>query len=305
MTPRNFSCWPWVSGVSLARAYLYGLIGVIIFSFTLPFTRIAVRELDPVFVAFARTVVAAFAAGVLLTLTRQPRPAWSDVKKLALAGLGIIVGFPMFSALAMTTAPVAHGGVVLGLLPLATAIMGTVLTGERPSIAFWLWGIAGSLAVVIFALWDAQLHVEASDLYLLAALILASMGYAVSGDLSRKLGGWQVICWALVVALPVTVPIALYFSPPLSIQVSPEAWWSFAYLALMSQFLGFFAWNKGLALGGIAKVGQVQLLQTFFTLGFSVLLNREPLHLRTIVFALIVAASVWFGRKARVVQKPA
>ncbi len=289
----------------MTRAYFYGLIGVIIFSLTLPFTRIAVAELHPVFVSFARTVVAAAAGGILLLVTRQSWPAWPDVKKLALAGVGIIIGFPMFSALAMTTAPVAHGGVVLGLLPLATAIMGTALTGERPSPAFWLWGAAGSLAVVIFALWDAELHVETSDLYLLAALILASMGYAVSGDLSRKLGGWQVICWALVVALPVTVPLALYFAPPLTVQVSPAAWWSFAYLALMSQFIGFFAWNKGLALGGIAKVGQVQLLQTFFTLGFSVVLNREMLHPRTIVFALIVAACVWFGRKARVAQKPA
>jgi drug/metabolite transporter (DMT)-like permease len=287
----------------VARAYLYGLIGVIIFSLTLPFTRIAVAALDPLFVAFARTVVAAGAAAVLLLLTRQPRPAWRDVKKLMLAGLGVIIGFPMFSALAMTSAPVAHGGVVLGLLPLATAIMGTVLTGERPSIAFWLWGIAGSVAVAVFALWDSGLHVEAGDLYLLAALVLASFGYAVSGDLSRKLGGWQVICWALVVALPVTLPLTIIFAPPLNVQVSAEAWWSFAYLALMSQFIGFFAWNKGLALGGIAKVGQVQLLQTFFTLGFAAILNHEPLASRTVGFALVVAACVWFGRKARVAKK--
>jgi drug/metabolite transporter (DMT)-like permease len=289
----------------VARAYLYGLVGVIIFSLTLPFTRIAVAELDPLFVAFARTVVAAAAAGVLLLATRQTWPAFADVKKLALAGVGIIIGFPMFSALAMTTAPVAHGGVVLGLLPLATAIMGTVLTGERPSPAFWLWGVLGSLAVVIFTLWDARLGVEAADIYLLAALVLASMGYAVSGDLSRRLGGWQVICWALVVALPVTLPVAVYFAPSLDVSVSTPAWLSFAYLALMSQLIGFFAWNKGLALGGIAKVGQVQLLQTFFTLGFSVALNRETLALRMIVFALIVAACVWFGRKARVMQRVA
>jgi drug/metabolite transporter (DMT)-like permease len=286
----------------LARAYLYGLIGVIIFSLTLPFTRIAVAELDPLFVAFARTVVAAGAAAALLIATRQARPDWGDIKKLAMAGVGIIIGFPMFSALAMTSLPAAHGGVVLGLLPLATAIMGTVLTGERPSMSFWLWGTAGSLAVVVFAIWDAGIHVEAGDLYLLAALVLASMGYAVSGDLARKLGGWQVICWALVVALPVTLPLAIFTAPP-ALAASPSAWLSFAYLALMSQFIGFFAWNKGLALGGIAKVGQVQLLQTFFTLGFAALLNHEPLALRTVGFALVVAACVWFGRKARVAKK--
>jgi drug/metabolite transporter (DMT)-like permease len=285
---------------SITRAYAYGLIGVIIFSLTLPFTRIAVAELNPIFIAFARTVVAALAAGILLIATRQKRPAWPDIKKLWLAGVGIIIGFPMFSALAMTSAPVAHGGVVLGLLPLATAIMGAVLTGERPSATFWLWGVAGSLAVVTFALWDHGIHVEVADLYLLAALILASMGYAVSGNLSRKLGGWQVICWALVLALPLTLPLTIYFSPNFNVAVSAQAWASFAYLAMMSQFIGFFAWNKGLALGGIAKVGQVQLLQTFFTLGFSVLLNREELTLRTIVFATIVAACVWFGRKAKV-----
>jgi drug/metabolite transporter (DMT)-like permease len=305
MTQRSSSCSPRASGADVLRAYSYGLIGVIIFSLTLPFTRIAVAELDPLFVAFARTVVAALAAAALLVVTRQKRPAWSDIRLLALAGIGIIIGFPMFSALAMTTAPVAHGGVVLGLLPLATAIMAALFGGEKPSAAFWLWGIAGSAAVVTFAIWDAELRLEAADLYLLAALVLASMGYAVSGVLSRRLGGWQVICWALVVALPVTLPLSIYLIPPEVSAISGNAWWSFAYLALMSQLIGFFAWNKGLALGGIAKVGQVQLLQTFFTLGFSVLLNREPLHLRTVIFALIVAACVWFGRKARVAAKPA
>ena len=200
----------------------------------------------------------------------------------------------------MQSVPASHGGVVLGTLPLATAGMSTIFAGERPSRGFWLWAIAGSAAVIVFALWDGGVSAHAGDALLVMAVLAAAMGYAAGGNLSRTLGGWQVICWALVVALPVTVPWLLYVSGGVGPDVSSAAWLSFLYLALMSQFIGFFAWYRGLAIGGVAKVGQVQLLQIFVTIAASAVLLSEPITARSIVFALIVAACVWFGRKAAV-----
>jgi drug/metabolite transporter (DMT)-like permease len=181
--------------------------------------------------------------------------------------------------------------------------MGTIFAGERPSGTFWFWSVLASVAVTIFALWDGGASLHAADTLLILAVISASMGYAVGGQLSRTLGGWQVICWALVIALPITLPITLYLLPTISGTETPKAWACFAYLSIMSQFIGFFAWNKGLAMGGVAKVGQVQLLQTFITLGFSALLLGETISLRTIFFALLVGACVWFGKNAQVKSK--
>ena len=280
------------------RGYLFGFIGVVIFGLTLPFTRIAVAELNPMFAAIARTVVAAAIALPLLLLTRQPKPQRSDLPRIAITILGVVIGFPVLSAIAMTTVPASHGGVVLGSLPLATAAMSTIFAGERPSRAFWLWALAGSAAVITFALRDGGTSVHAGDALLVLAVLAAGMGYAAGGDLSRRLGGWQVICWALVCALPLTVPWLLIMLSTVELHASPKAWGAFLYLSLMSQLIGFFAWNKGLALGGVAKVGQVQLLQIFVTISASALILAEPVTLRSVVFALIVAACVWFGRKA-------
>jgi drug/metabolite transporter (DMT)-like permease len=287
------------------RGYLFGFLGVLVFSLTLPFTRIAVAELDPLFISLGRTVLAAAAAILVLLATRQAWPANADIKQLLIVAAGVVFGFPICSAIAMQTVPASHGGVVLGALPLATAIMSTIFAGERPSPAFWFWSLAGSLAVIAFTIWDTGFLLQAGDTFLLLALILAGIGYAAGGNLSRSLGGWQVICWALIVALPVTLPATLYLWQSVKPGVSAASWWSFAYLALMSQFLGFFAWNRGLAIGGVSKVGQVQLLQTFLTLGFSALINREFITMHMIAFALIVAACVWFGRRARVIITPA
>jgi drug/metabolite transporter (DMT)-like permease len=285
---------------ALTRGYVFGVIGVVIFSLTLPFTRVAVQAFDPLFVSIGRTVVAAAAGLAVLVATGQPRPSLADTKQLAIIAAGVVFGFPVFSALAMTTVPAAHGGVVLGALPLATAAMSTVFAGERPSRLFWLWSIAGSVMVVVFALWDGGAQLQAGDFYLFLALVLAAIGYAASGNLARTLGGWQVICWALVIALPITLPLGIYLLPDNLPAAPAPALWSFLYLSLMSQFLGFFAWNQGLALGGVARVGQVQLLQTFFTLGFAAFINSEPLTASTMGVALLVAVCVWFGRKARV-----
>ena len=287
----------------LTKGYLLGFAGVVIFGLTLPFTRIAVAELDPFAVSLWRAVVATGVAAAFLFATRQPWPERADLKRLAATGAGVVIGFPVFSSVAMQWAPAAHGGVVLGALPLATAIMGALLAGERPSPLFWLWSIAGSALVIVYALWDGGAELHAADTLLVLAVISAAAGYAIGGDLSRRLGGWQVISWALILMLPLTLPAALWRLSGLNWQASWPAWGAFLYLAVMSQFAGFFFWNAGLAKGGVAKVGQVQLLQTFVTLTAAALMLGETLSVRTLAFAVAVAGAVWFGRKARVVRR--
>ncbi len=282
------------------RGYIWGFIGVAVFSLTLPFSHIAVREFDPLFISIGRTVFAACVAAPILLLTRQPWPDWDDLRQLFFVVLGVIFGFPILSTIAMKTAPASHGSVVLALLPLGTAFMSTIFAGERPSLAFWAWSVLGSAAVVFYALWDGGVALHGADSLLVLAVIAASMGYASGGTLARKLGGWQVICWALVVALPLTLPLTIYFAQGVTGGESLQGWLCFIYLALMSQLVGFFAWNKGLATGGVARVGQVQLLQTFMTQIAAWTLMGEALTLRSIAFAAVVATCVWFGRRAQV-----
>jgi drug/metabolite transporter (DMT)-like permease len=185
-------------------------------------------------------------------------------------------------------------------LPLATAFMSTIFAGEKPSPKFWGWSILGTCLVITFALWDSGAELHSADILLVLAVLSASMGYAAGGQLARKLGGWQVICWALVFALPITLPITLYLSRDITGQESWIGWGCFAYMGIMSQLVGFFAWNKGLAIGGVAKVGQVQLLQSFMSLLAAATLLGETVSTRMIVFAVLVAGCVWFGRKAQV-----
>lgn len=281
-----------------SKGWWLGFGGVAIFALTLPFTRIAVQELNLLFVPLGRTVAAAALALPLLLITRQPVPTFSDLRLLSFVIAGVIFGFPIMSSIAMQTVPAAHGGVVLGALPLATAVMATIFAGERPSPKFWAWSVAGSAAVITFALWDGGGQIMLGDCWLAGAVVTAAMGYAAGGQLSKKLGGWQVIAWALVFALPLTLPLAWYFGQAITLHESAITWVAFGYLSLFSQFIGFVFWNKGLSLGGIAKVGQVQLLQTFMTIVASAFILSEVITLRTIGFALVVAACVWFARKA-------
>ena len=282
------------------RGYILGFIGVAIFSLTLPFSHLAVKELDPLFVSIGRTVVAGFASIIILGTTRQPWPTRADALRLLIVIAGVIFGFPVFSTIAMKTVDASHGTVVLGLLPLSTAFMSTIFAGERPSPAFWVWGLLGSALVVTFALWQGNMTLRGADILLLLAVLAAGMGYAAGGALSRKLGGWQVICWALVMALPLTVPLTAYLATQIQTPVQWISWASFLYLALFSQLIGFFAWNAGLATGGVAKVGQIQLLQTFMTLFAAWAFFGEELSPRAIIFACLVALCVWMGRKTQV-----
>jgi drug/metabolite transporter (DMT)-like permease len=283
-----------------ARGFGWGILGIVIFGLTLPSTRLAVAELDPLFVSIGRTVIAAIVAIPILLFAKAPWPDRRTVAKLVITAAGVVIGFPVFSAIAMQWAPASHGAVVLGALPIATAMMGIFIAGERPSLRFWLWSLAGSAAVISFALWNSGDELHRADILLVLAVLSASAGYALGGELSRRLGGWQVICWALVIALPLTLPIFLWLVSGTRLSASYPAWTGFLYLALMSQLVGFFAWNKGLALGGIAKVGQVQLLQIFVTILASALLLGEHVTLRTLIFALIVTLCVWQASRAKV-----
>jgi len=288
-----------------SRGWLLGLLGVTLFSLTLPATRIAVASLDPVTVGLGRALVAATLAGLLLLATRQRRPRGAEWRGLALCSAGVVLGFPLLSAWALQRVPAAHGAVVLGVLPLATAIFGALRGGERPSPAFWAVSLLGAGLVVAFALRAGGGALSWADLALLGAVLAAGLGYAEGARLSRRLGGWQTISWALVLAAPFFLWPVIEALAPLDFGAVPgEAWIAFAYVALVSQYFAFFAWYRGLALGGIAKVGQVQLLQAFLTLGFAALINGEAIGWDTLGFALAVVACVALGRRLPVVRPP-
>ena len=281
---------------------LLGLTGVVIFGLTLPATRAGLNGLDPWFIGLGRGVLAACAAAIILLATRQkwpPKKAW---RSLVIASAGVVLGFPVLATLAMQYVPAAHGGIVLAILPLATAVAGVLSAGERPSKGFWACSIAGTAAVLAFALIEGAgaEGVQTADLLLGAAVIAAAIGYAEGGVLARSMGGWQVICWALVIAAPFLLAGLIFMDTPINWSAPASAWTGFLYLALFSQFIGFFAWYQGLALGGVARVGQLQLLQTFVTLGAAALLLGEEITATHITFALLVVALVALGQRMRI-----
>jgi len=283
-----------------SRGMWLGLIGVAIFSLTLPFTRIAVAELNPAFVAFGRAVVAGVCALALLAWIKAPRPTRQQLRGLIITALGVVVGFPLFSSIAMRYVPAAHGAVVVGLLPLATALFGALRFGERPSKGFWLAALAGSGIVIAFALREGGGTFHLADFALFAAVVTAAMGYAEGGRLAQTMGGQNVIAWALVVALPVMLPVSLWLAWQYGVDAGPASWLAFGYVSLFSMFIGFFFWYKGLALGGIARVGQVQLLQPFMSLLGAAAIVGEALDASNLLFALAVIAVVAIGRRMAV-----
>ena len=282
------------------KGLIFGLIGVLIFGLTLPATRIAVSEMDAVTVGLGRAVIAAVLAGFYLFFTKARRPDRSEFIKLAATAACVIFGFPLLSAIAMQSAPASHGGVMLGILPLATVAASAIFAGERPSPAFWICSAVGAAAVVLFALLQGGLELQIADVLLVASVLSAATGYAIGGQLSKVLGGSNVISWALVISLPVLVPPVVYMLPDLPASLSFNVWFAFLYVAIFSQFLGFFAWNKGMTLSGIARVGQLQLLQPFITLAAAALFLNEALTWMTFGFAGFVVAVVAVGRKLQV-----
>jgi drug/metabolite transporter (DMT)-like permease len=291
---RNRSIHPETIGL------FYGVLGVLSFSLTLPATRVAVTALDPMFVGLGRGVVAGVVSAFVLWLTRQPLPNLKQWRSLAIVALGVVLGFPLLSAWAMQQLPAAHGAVVLGLLPLATALAGVMRSGDRPSRLFWLASVVGSATVVGFAISNGANGLHGADLVLVAAVIAAAFGYAEGGKLAQMLGGWQVICWALVLAAPFEVIPTIIAAGDQTLNAAPIAWLGFIYLCLVSQLVGFFVWYHGLALGGVARVSQMQLLQPFLTIVFSAFLLKETITLGTIAAASLVILSVAIGRKAKI-----
>jgi drug/metabolite transporter (DMT)-like permease len=277
--------------------FVFGFIGVAAFSLTLPATRAAVVGLDPVFVGLGRAVVAAVLAAIVLIATRTPFPERAALPRLAIVAGGVVVGFPLFSAWAMRHVPAAHGAVIIGLLPLATAVAGTRLAHERPTPRFWSSAIFGSAVVVGFALWQGGGAPHPADLLLLLAVAAAAIGYAEGGRLARTLGGWQVISWALVLSAPLLAIPTLWVADDRLATASVAAWSGFAYVSVVSMLLGFFAWYRGLALGGIAAVGQVQLLQPFLTIFASAFLLGERIDAATLIAAALVIISIAIGRR--------
>ncbi|HOX88505.1 MAG TPA: DMT family transporter [Burkholderiaceae bacterium] len=288
-----------------AAGWAWGLAGVLAFSLTLPLTRVAVRELDPWLIGLGRALVAALPAAAYLWFARAPRPSAAQWRTLAVVGLGVILGFPVATSIGLQTVPAAHGAVVVGLLPLASALFATWLGGERPSARFWLWAVAGSLVVLVFAWRHGDGALARGDLWLLLAVALGGLGYAEGGRLARSLGGPAVICWALVLAAPVLALPVAWLAGRQAWPVSGATWGAFAYLALVSQWLGFFAWYRGLALGGVARVGQAQLLQVFLTIAAAAAVFGEAVAPSTWVYAALVAVAVALGRRAGVASPSA
>lgn len=282
---------------SALAGWLNGLLGVVIFSGSLPATRIAVLEMSPFFLTFLRASLAGLLAILLVCVLREPRPQRAQLFPLLIVACGVVIGFPLLTALALQHVTSAHSIVFLGLLPLCTAIFAVLRGGERPKRAFWLFSLLGSLLVVAFALAQSHAVSLTGDLLMLAAVIVCGLGYAEGAALTRTLGGWQVICWALILSLPVMLPAAWLMQPATLVDISAQAWGALGYVSLFSMLIGFIFWYNGLARGGIAAVGQLQLLQPFFGLALSALLLNERVSPLMLLVTLGVILCVIGSRK--------
>ena len=277
--------------------WINGFIGVVIFSGSLPATRLAVLEFDPVFLTVVRAAIAGVLAVALLWLFRERRPARDQWLSLLIVAMGVVLGFPLLTALALQHVTSAHSIVFVGLLPLATAIFAVLRGGERPRPVFWIFSILGSALVVGFALAQGLTASPTGDLLMLAAILACGLGYAEGAKLSRTLGGWQVICWALVLALPLMAVLSLWLAPASFSTVSLSAWLCLGYVSLFSMLIGFVFWYRGLAQGGIAAVGQLQLLQPFFGLALAATLLHEHVSLGMLAVTLGVILCVAGAKK--------
>ncbi len=297
---------PALAGTAETRGLLLGFAGVAVFALTLPMTRLAVGTpeaplMSGLFIAMGRAAVAGVLSALLLAWQRAPLPARADWWPLAVTALGVVFGFPLLTSWAMRYVGAVHAAVIIGLLPLATAAAGALLHRQRPSGAFWACSLLGSVLVVAYALLrsgQAGLALHPADLLLMAAVVCAAVGYAWGGRLSQHMRADAVICWALVLSLPVTLPLAWWARPAEALPA--PAWLGFAYVALFSMWLGFFAWYRGLALGGTVRVSQVQLAQPFLSMLFAVPLLGERLDATSVGFGLAVLATVALGRRAPV-----
>lgn len=280
--------------------WINGFIGVVLFSGSLPATKLAVMDMSPIFVTIARAAIAGVLALAVILIYKEKRPTRGQIFPLILVSTGCVIGFPLLSSLALQYITSAHSIVFLGMLPLATAVFGVFRGGERPHPVFWFFSIVGSLLVIGFAVSQGISASPIGDILMLAAVILCGLGYAEGAKLSKTLGGWQVISWALILALPLMIPLFFIYFPTHVETVSNQAWFGLAYISLFSMFIGFIFWYKGLAQGGITTVGQLQLLQPFFGLALAAYLLHEPVSIGmlgvTIGVILCVAGTKKFAK---------
>ena len=285
---------------SVRAGLAFGALGVLAFSFTLPATRLAVGELDPLFVSLGRAALAGVLALLYLGVARARRPEGREWRGILLVAIGVVFGWPTLTTIALTSVPASHAAVVNGLLPVATAVAAVLRGGERPSRRFWVAALVGTLIIVGYSTVRAGGSLAPADLLLFGGVGLGALGYAEGGRLAARLGGARVISWALLVSLPVVVPAAVMSAPRDPGAVGAAAWAGFGYVAVISMFLGFFAWYRGLAIGGVARVAQLQLLQPLLTLAWSALFLAERIDALTFVTGILVILSVAAAVTARV-----
>jgi drug/metabolite transporter (DMT)-like permease len=282
------------------RGLWLGLLGVVIFAMTLPMTRLAVGpasdpQLPPAFVTAGRAAFAGLLSVAYLWFTNAPGLQRRHLPALAASALGTVVGFPLFLSLALREVDAMHAAVVTGLMPLATAVAAAIHFRQRPSIGFWCCALLGCAMVLAFAAHQGHGRLSPADGLLLLAVLSTAVGYVAGARVAAELPAEQVICWVLVISLPLTLPAMLATWPQAPARIS--AWGGFAYVTLFSMWLGFFAWYRGLALGGTVRVSQVQLVQPFLALLFAVPVLGERLQATTVLFSLAVIAVVFVGKK--------
>lgn len=285
---------------NVTEGWVNGFIGVVLFSGSLPATRVAVLEFNPVFLTIARASIAGILAFIILLIFKEKRPNRKQMFPLVIVAFGVVLGFPLLSALALQHVTSAHSIVFIGILPVTTAIFGVIRGREHPKPIFWIFSIIGSLLVVGYAVAQGLKASPVGDILMVAAVVLCGLGYAEGAKLTKTLGGWQVISWALVISLPIMLLLTFIFKP-LSIEgISSGAWVSLAYVSLFSMFIGFVFWYKGLAQGGTATVGQLQLLQPFFGLALAAFLLHEKVSIGmlavTVGVILCVACTKKFAK---------
>jgi drug/metabolite transporter (DMT)-like permease len=285
------------------RGFLWGALGILAFSFTIPATRVAAPELGSIFVGLGRAIIAALLAGFVLFSRREKFPERKYWLSLAIVSFGIIIGFPLLTSYALKLVPAKHGAVLVGFAPALTAIMAVLRSNERPGLRFWLASSLGVVAILAFAFVQGAGVLQPGDILLFLAIVLLSLGYAEGGKATRELGSFQVISWSLIFSAPfllIPVAVSVVAQPPSG---TFQAWLCFGYICVISMFLAYVAWYRGLALGGIARVGQVQLIQPVLTLLWSGLILGEVIEPLTLAAALLVIASVVLSRRARIHQK--
>jgi drug/metabolite transporter (DMT)-like permease len=282
--------------------HLLGFVGMAIFGGTLPATRLAVSAIDPIALTALRAAIAGVCSLTLLIALRRPLPPRALWPQLLIAMICVAILFPLFMALGMQTVDASHGGVVLGVLPIATALVAVAITHERPRPLFWIASLAGAALVIAFALRQGGGAMSSGDLLLFAAVAVSAIGYAFSGRLTSSMPGWEVISWVLVIALPISIPAAWLTMPSDIMQLPAKPLLGLLYVALFSQWIGFFAWNAGMAMGGIARVSQMQLLQPFVTFALAASFNGETITWQIVAFAAAVVATVAISTRTRARQ---